>query len=182
MTQPTRCAQTSRLGAVATALMCTATMLAAPADANSEGQVPCGVLNQVRESLNDDVTAGIDGVRTVISSPYVSGAAQKRDAETRLAMVSHGVHYMQDVNGDNIVATLAQLLENLERASNDMRDAVEALFQISSGGYGFGYGDYGPTVSLAWPQPSTWTAIDYADQKKSDIYALVDNLQGTCAP
>ncbi|AQT79971.1 hypothetical protein B1R94_12860 [Mycolicibacterium litorale] len=171
-----------RLGAVAAVLLYAATIFAAPADADPAGHVPCGVLSQVRESLDDDITAGIDGVRTVISSPYVSGAAQKRDAETRLAMVSHGVHYMQDVNGDNIVPELAALLENLDRASNDMRDAVEALFQISGGGYGFGSGDYGPTLSLAWPQPSTWTAIDYADQKKNDIYALLNGLQGTCAP
>lgn len=175
-------APTVRLGALAAVLTCSAVIVAAPAGANSEDQVPCTILTQVRESLDDDITAGIDGVRTVISSPYVSGAAQKRDAETRLAMVSHGIHYMQDVNGDNIVPTLAQLLQNLDRASNDMRDAVEALFQLSGGGYGFGYGDYGPTLSLAWPQPSTWTAIDYADQKKNDIYALVNGLQDACAP
>jgi hypothetical protein len=89
---------------------------------------------------------------------------------------------MQDVNGNNIVPTLVTLLATLDRASNDMRDAVEALFQWSGGGYGFGLGDYGPSVSVARPQPSTWTAIDYADQKKNDIYALVNSLQNTCAP
>jgi hypothetical protein len=68
-----------------------------------------------------------------------------------------------------------------------MRDAVSALFVVStnygygSGNYG-GYGNFGPTVSNAWPQPSTWTAIDYADQKKDDIYALVNGLQGSCVP
>jgi hypothetical protein len=98
-------------------------------------------------------------------------------------VTSHGVHYMQDVNGDGIVSTLAPMLTDLGRASDDMRDAVEALFQIfSGGGYGYGVGSYVPTISLARPQPSTWTAIDYVDQKKNDIYALVDSLQPACLP
>src|SRR5262245_47761700 len=160
--------------AVATALMCSTVSLAPPASADSD-QLPCGVLNEIRGSLDDDISAGIDGVRTVISSPYAVGSVQKRDAEVRVAMVSHGVHYMQDVNGNGMVPTLAPMLNDLSRASDDMRDAVEALFQISGGGYGLG--SYGPTVSLAWPQPSTWTAIDYVDQKKNDIYALVNSLQ-----
>ena len=100
---------------------------------------------------------------------------QKRDAETKLAMVSHGVHYMQDINGDNVVPGLAPLLDQLDRASGDMRDAVEALFQWTGGGF-----DDGPSISLAWPQPSTWTAIDYADQKKNDIHGLVNSVQASC--
>ncbi len=144
-------------------------------------RVPCGVLDQVRESLDNDINAGIGGVRIVISSPYASGAAQQRDTNVKLAMISHGVHYMEDVNGPGIVPGLAPALVDLRRASDDVRDAVGALFVISPGyGYGYGSGGYGPTVSNAWPQPSTWTAIDYADQKKDDIYALVNGLQPTC--
>jgi len=152
----------------------------APAD---PVRVPCGVLDQVRESLDNDINAGIGGVRIVISSPYASGAAQQRDTNVKLAMISHGVHYMEDVNGPGIVPGLAPALVELRRASDDMRDAVSALFVVSSSyGYGYGYGNYGPTVSNAWPQPSTWTAVDYADQKKDDIYALVNGLQGSCLP
>jgi hypothetical protein len=155
----------------------------APAAAADPVRVPCGVLGQVRESLDNDINAGIGGVRIVISSPYASGAAQQRDTNVKLAMISHGVHYMEDVNGPGIVPGLAPALVDLHRATDDMRDAVGALFVISGGsGYGYGYGNYGPTVSNAWPQPSTWTAIDYADQKKDDIYALVNGLQGTCLP
>ena len=172
--------------AVATALMCSTVSLA-PSAAASPDQAPCGALNAIRGSLEDDISAGVDGLRTVISSPYAVGSVQKRDAEVRLAMVSHGVHYMQDVNGNGIVPTLAPMLIDLGRAGDDMRDAVEPLFQVFyGGGYG-GYGGYGPgsyvpTISLARPQPSTWTAIDYVDQKKNDIYALVDSLQPTCVP
>ncbi|NTY60392.1 hypothetical protein [Mycolicibacterium sphagni] len=155
----------------------------APAAVADPVRVPCGVLDQVRESLDNDINAGIGGVRIVISSPYASGAAQQRDTNVKLAMISHGVHYMEDVNGPGIVPGLASALVDLRRASDDMRDAVSALFVISGGsGYGYGYGGYGPTVSNAWPQPSTWTAIDYADQKKDDIYALVNGLQPTCLP
>jgi hypothetical protein len=176
--------QSSRLGcAVAAALTCAAVGLA-PAAAAGPMRVPCGVLEQVRESLDNDINAGIGGVRIVISSPYGSGSAQKRDTDVKLAMISHGVTYMEDVNGNGIVPGLAPALVDLRRAADDMRDAVEALFQISPGyGYGYGYGIGGyPTVSNAWPQPSTWTAIDYADQKKDDIYALVNGLQPTCVP
>jgi hypothetical protein len=155
----------------------------APEAAADPVRVACGVLDQVRESLDNDINAGIGGVRIVISSPYASGAAQKRDTDVKLSMISHGVHYMEDVNGDGIVPGLAPALVDLRRASDDIRDAVEALFVISPGyGYGYGIGSYGPTVGNAWPQPSTWTAIDYADQKKDAIYALVNGLQPTCVP
>ncbi|MBB3603838.1 hypothetical protein FHT40_003499 [Mycolicibacterium sp. BK556] len=168
---------------LAAALTC-ASLGVAPAATADPARVPCGVLDQVRESLDNDINAGIGGVRIVISSPYASGAAQQRDTNVKLAMISHGVHYMEDVNGPGIVPGLAPALVDLRRASDDMRDAVGALFVISGGGYGYGlgYGGYGPTVSNAWPQPSTWTAIDYADQKKDDIYALVNGLQPTCQP
>jgi hypothetical protein len=169
-----------RVAAVAT---CVCVGFSPPAAADPV-RVPCGVLGQIRESLDNDINAGIGGVRIVISSPYASGAAQQRDTNVKLAMISHGVHYMEDVNGPGIVPGLAPALVDLRRASDDMRDAVSALFVVSPGygGYGYGYGGYGPTVSNAWPQPSTWTAIDYADQKKDDIYALVNGLQGTCLP
>lgn len=150
----------------------------APSAAADPVRVPCGVLDQVRESLDNDINAGIGGVRIVISSPYASGAAQQRDTNVKLAMISHGVHYMEDVNGPDIVPGLAPALVDLGRAGDDMRDAVQALY-VMSPSYGSGYG---PTVSNAWPQPSTWTAIDYADQKKDDVYALVNGLQPTCRP
>ena len=173
----------SRLGCALAAAVTCAFVGFAPAAAADPVRVPCGVLGQVRESLDNDINAGIGGVRIVISSPYASGAAQQRDTNVKLAMISHGVHYMEDVNGPGIVPGLAPALVDLRRASDDMRDAVSALFVISGGsGYGYGYGAYGPTVSNAWPQPSTWTAIDYADQKKDDIYALVNGLQPTCLP
>jgi hypothetical protein len=173
----------ARLGCALVAAVACASLGVAPTAAADPVRVPCGVLGQVRESLDNDINAGIGGVRIVISSPYASGAAQQRDTNVKLAMISHGVHYMEDVNGPGIVPGLAPALVDLRRASDDMRDAVGALFVISGGsGYGYGYGNYGPTVSNAWPQPSTWTAIDYADQKKDDIYALVNGLQPTCLP
>jgi hypothetical protein len=167
--------------AVATALLCSAVSHAPPAVASPD-RVPCGLLNEIRGSLNDDISAGIDGVRTVIGSPYAVGAMQKRDAEVKLASISHGVHYMQDLNGNDLVPGLAPMLTDLNRASDDMRNAVEALFQVSDSGFGYGFGTSGVTVSLAWPQPSTWAAIDYADQKKNAIYGLVNGLQGSCLP
>lgn len=165
------------------ALACAA-LVVGPVAAADPVRVPCGVLDQIRESLDNDINAGIGGVRIVISSPYASGAAQQRDTNVKLAMISHGIHYMEDVNGTGIVPGLAPALVDLRRASDDMRDAVSALYVITPGyGYGLGdYGSYGPTVSNAWPQPSTWTAIDYADQKKDAIYALVNGLQPTCTP
>lgn len=169
------------LGCAVAAVATCASLGWAPTAAADPVRVPCGVLDQVRESLDNDINAGIGGVRIVISSPYASGAAQQRDTNVKLAMISHGVHYMEDVNGPGIVPGLAPALVDLRRASDDMRDAVSALYVVSSS-YGYGYGNYGPTVSNAWPQPSTWTAIDYADQKKDDIYALVNGLQGTCLP
>jgi hypothetical protein len=166
-----------RLFAVIVLALATAS-LTLPAGAVAQVQVPCGVLSQLRESLDDAISAGIGGVRTVISSPYAVSGMQKRDAETNLAMVTHGVHYLQDVNTGTVVPDLAPLLDQLDRAAGDMRDAVEALFQWT-GGSGV---NYGPMLSLAHPQPSTWTTFDYADQKRNDIYALVNGLQGSCAP
>lgn len=147
------------------------------AGADTESHVPCGVLSQLRDSLDNGVAAGIDGVRTVITSPYIAGGPQKRDAEANLALVSHGVHVLEDVNRTANIPGLAPLLVNLDQANQDMTQAVEALFQPTWGGF-----EYGSTISLAWPQPATWTVIDYADQKKNDVYSLVNSLQPTCAP
>ena len=168
-------------------LICAAVALLAgvsaapPAAADTKSQIPCGVLDQLRDSLDNSVSAGIDGVRTVITSPYVAGGPQKRDAEANLALVSHGVHVLEDINGAANVPGLAPLLVNLDQSNQDMTQAVEALFQLTSGGIGYGYG-YGSTISLAWPQPATWTVIDYADQKRNDVYALVNSLQPSCTP
>ncbi|WP_328356243.1 hypothetical protein OG976_00205 [Mycobacterium sp. NBC_00419] len=142
-------------------------------------QVPCGVLNQLRDTLDNSVSAGIGGVRTVITSPYFTGGPQKRDADANLALVSHGVHALEDINGANNVPSLAPMLTALGRAADDMTAAVDALFQPTGGGFGYGF-DYGSTLSVAWPQPATWTVIDYADQKKDDVYALVNGLQTSC--
>ncbi|MFN8089955.1 MAG: hypothetical protein U0R81_13490 [Mycobacterium sp.] len=151
---------------------------AAPAaTADPQPQVPCGVLDQLRDNLDNSVSVGIAGVRIVITSPYLSGGQQNRDAESNLVLASHGVHAMQDINQNNIVPGLAPLLDNLSRATDDMSQAVEALFQPTWGGF-----EYGSGMSLAWPQPATWTVIDYADQKKNDVYALVNALQPTCTP
>ena len=164
-------------------LLCAAVTLfvslspAPPAAADTESRVQCGVLNQLRDSLDSGVSAGIDGVRTVITSPYIAGGPQKRDAEANLALVSHGVHVLEDINGVANVRGLAPLLVTLDQANQDMTQAVEALFQPTWGGF-----EYGSTISVAWPQPATWTVIDYADQKKNDVYALVNSLQPTCAP
>jgi hypothetical protein len=148
-----------------------------PASADTEARVPCGVLDQLRGSLDNDLSVGMAGVRTVITSPYISGGPQKRDAETNLALVSHGIHVLEDINGAANVPGLAPLLVHLDQASQDMTQAVEALFQLTGGGY-----EYGSVVTLAWPQPATWTVIDYADQKKNDVYTLVNSLQPTCTP
>lgn len=156
-------------------LACVSTAPTAAAD--TEARVPCGVLDQLRDSLDNGVSAGIDGVRTVITSPYIAGGPQKRDAEANLALVSHGVHVLEDINGAANVPGLAPLLVKLDQANQDMTQAVEALFQLTWGGF-----EYGSTISLAWPQPATWTVIDYADQKKNDVYALVNSLQPTCTP
>ena len=167
-------------------LLCAAVALLAcvspapPAAADTE-HVPCGVLNQLRDSLDNGVSAGIDGVRTVITSPYIAGGPQKRDAEANLALVSHGVHVLEDINGAANVPGLAPLLVNLDQSNQDMTQAVEALFQPTSAGFGYGF-EYGSTISLARPQPATLTVIDYADQKRNDVYALVNSLQPSCTP
>lgn len=164
--------------AAVTALVAVWTVTAVPMAGATTESVPCGVLDQLRDSLDTGVSAGIAGVRTVITSPYVSGVAQKRDAEANLVLVSHGVHVMEDTNRAGVVPGLAPLLENLDRATSDMSDAVEALFQVTWGG---GYDlDFGSTYTLAFPQPATWTVIDYADQKKDEVYALINSLQPTC--
>lgn len=165
-------------GPLALAALATLAFSAAPAaSADPQVRVPCGVLNQLRDTLDNSVSAGIAGVRTVITSPYLAGGQQNRDAESNLVLASHGVHALQDINSGNIVPGLAPLLDNLNRATDDMSQAVEALFQPTWGGL-----EYGSGISLAWPQPATWTVIDYADQKKNDVYGLVNSYQANCAP
>ena len=63
--------------AIATALVCSTVSLAPSAAADSD-QPPCGVLNEIRGSLDDDISAGVDGVRTVISSPLQINKKKKK--------------------------------------------------------------------------------------------------------
>lgn len=161
--------------AAAALAVCSTLIPVAPAAADTH--LPCGVLDQVRDSLDNNVSVGLGGVRTVITSPYITGGPQKRDADANLALVSHGIHVLEDINGADNVPGLSPLLVRLDQAYQDMQQAVDALFQPTWGGY-----DWGSTLSVAWPQQATWTVIDYADQKKNDIYALVNGLQGGCTP
>lgn len=175
-TRPSIPAQRRLLVALCGLAMCF-TALAPAAAADPGTRVPCVILNQLRGSLDDNVSVGIAGVRTAISSPYITGEPQKRAADSNLVLVSHGINVMRDIDEPGIVPTLANRLDTLQRATDDMARAVNSLFLWSWGGY-----ELGNTLSVAWPQPSTWTVIDYADQKKSDIYALLDGLQPNCAP
>lgn len=165
--------------------------IAGPAPrASAAPGVPCGELDQIHESLDDDVTAGIDGVRQAITTPFsrgVSGALghwgqnpRQQDADAKLAMVDHGVHYMQDANSGNSIPGLAALLDNLRRATDDMNASINALFYTTNMWVGNEYWSNYP-MSKA-PDSSTWAAIDNAEQKKNDIYGLVNGLRGNCAP
>jgi hypothetical protein len=160
---------------VATLAVYSVMFAATQAVADAEPTVPCAALDQITESLDNDISAGIAGVRTVISSPYLSGGMQQRDAADKLNMVSHGVHYMQDINAHSPIAGLAPLLDSMDRTANDMKDAVSSLFTLSGGQW-----SYGASVSLAFPQQGTWETIDYADQKKNELYEFVNPLRGRC--
>ncbi len=151
------------------------------ANASPQVRVPCGELDQITESLNDDITAGIDGVRKTIRSPYLSGRWQAQDASKNMDMVMHGIRYMQDINIDRPIPGFAPLLEKLSNAAGDMQDAVAALYQ---GGFNVGFGGSfgGSSVPLAWPNQGTWDNIDQAEQRKNDMVGFVNNLRGTCTP
>jgi hypothetical protein len=118
-------------------------------------------------------SAGLDGVRTVIGSPYLIGRLQQRDASDKLNMVNHGVHVIQDINAGAQVPGLAPLLDRLAVAVGDAKEAVLTSFGWSAGGTG---------GSVALPTQSTWDTLDYANQKKNDVYGLVDSLRGSCSP
>ncbi len=161
----------ARVGWAMVALLATCAVSAPHAAA--QPTVPCGVLDQIRASLDNDVSAGLDGVRTVISSPYGIGRLQQRDAADRLNMVNHGVHVIQDINTGTPVPGLAPLLDRLAVAAGDAKEAVLTSFGWSAGGTG---------GSVAMPTQSTWDSIDYANQKKNDVYGLLDGLHGNCTP
>lgn len=174
--------------AVIAVAMCSIASPAPPAFADP--RVPCGELDQIHESLDDDITAGIDGVRTAITTPFsrgVSGALghwgpnpRQQDADGQLARVDHGVHYMQDINSGNPIPGLAPLLDDLQHAGDGMTAAVNSLFYTTNMWTGEEYWSNYP-MSKA-PDTSTWAAIDNAEQKKNDIYGLVNGLRGNCAP
>ncbi|OBG26918.1 hypothetical protein A5673_07135 [Mycobacterium sp. E3198] len=176
------------VAAVMTSAICS---IASPAPrAFAAPRVPCGELDQIRESLDDDITAGIDGVRRAITTPFSRGASgalghwepnpRQQDADGQLAMVDHGVRYLQDINSGNPIPGLAALLGNLQHASDDMNASVNSLFYTANMWVGDEYWSNYP-MSKA-PDSSTWAAIDNAEQKKNDIYGPVNALRGNCAP
>lgn len=165
----------------ATLSMCSAT--APSASAIPQG-VPCGVLDQIHQSLDDDITAGVNGVRQTIGSLYLypDSIAHKRDVDANLARVNDGIHHIQDINNGHPVPGLGASLRNLERAAADMNTAVTALITPGEPVYESIFGNGPPGYHFALPQPSTWETIDFVDQKKNDVYGLVNNLHGQCSP
>ena len=151
-------------------------------------RVSCGELDQIHQSLDDDITAGIDGLRQVINYPYVIATfgntygpnQQKLDADNKLAMVDHGIQNMQDINSADPVPELALLLDNLRQSAADMNKSVNSLFSTWSGWEGDSYDRNVPVFT--WPNSSNWATIDNADQKKNDIYDLVNSIHVNCAP
>ncbi|GBG40857.1 hypothetical protein NJB14197_16270 [Mycobacterium montefiorense] len=146
------------------------------ANAETPSQVPCGQLDRMIEHIDNEVSDGIGAVRIVIARDtgwlYTSDdRRQVRDAKVELARVDQGIHYVKDLNADSPIPGLAPLLDKLERASQNMNNAVQALIT--------GHSD-GPY--LFTPKDSTWASIDYAEQKRNDVYGHVISFRGNCTP
>jgi hypothetical protein len=147
------------------------------------------VLDQIHESLDDDIGAGIDGVRQTLANPpqplllpATVGPLQKIAADQKLDMVDHGIHYINEIDIGTPVPGLDPLLERLRGSAAAMKDAVIAAFPTSLERFDSDVPTLTRVVHQAQPQPSTWQAIDDADQKKNDVYALVNGLHGHCSP
>ncbi|WP_264991878.1 hypothetical protein, partial [Mycobacterium montefiorense] len=146
------------------------------ANAETPSQVPCGKRDRMIEHIDNEVSDGIGAVRIVIARDtgwfYTSDdRRQVRDAKVELARVDQGIHYIKDLNADSPIPGLAPLLDKLERASQNMNSAVQALITSHR------QGPY-----LFTPNDSTWASIDYAEQKRNDIYGHVISFRGNCTP
>lgn len=174
---------TWRAAFAAVALAVYSTICVTPrAFANSQA-VPCSELDQVHESLDDDIGAGTAGVREQLGTPSVIGGLQKFLTDQKLAMVDHGLHYMNEIDIDHPVPGLEPLLDKLRDSTTVMKDAVVAAFPVTWDWVStYDSSQLERVVHPAQPQPSTWQTIDDADQKKNDIYGLVNNLHGHCSP
>ncbi|EFV13154.1 hypothetical protein [Segniliparus rugosus] len=151
-----------------------------PPSAPQPAKVSCSTLDQVQESLDDDIDAGVGGLRIVISSPYASGSSQKNNADDKINMVAHGVTYLKGVDDDSPVPGLARILDKMDRGVDDMRNAVDSLFHWSPGTWN-GLEYLQPSMGLAFPQQGTWDTLDYVDEQQEAASDLVAQLRGSCS-
>ncbi|WP_240274992.1 hypothetical protein [Mycobacterium ulcerans] len=140
------------------------------AGAAPQGSVPCAVPDQIRNILDNQVSPGINETRRIISSPYLSGGWQRRDATGQLNTMRHGILRLQDLNADHNVPGLEPLLGRLDRASNNLQKSVEGLYWLDDG-----------STSLAWPEAGTWGSFDYMEEQTNAVYGLANDLSGKCS-
>lgn len=144
----------------------------------TSSKVACGVLDQLQESLDDDIN--IDGLRAGLTAHI--GWARFVATNDALNGINHGLQYMEDIDRRAAVPGLAPLLSRLRSAVDTMNQAVNSLRMSLGTGYypSYGYGWYGGETSQATfadPGPGTWGAVDYVGDQRDAISALVGKLR-----
>ncbi|SIJ06139.1 conserved secreted protein [Mycobacteroides abscessus subsp. bolletii] len=149
-----------RFVAVATATSILLGAVAGPAPSAVADPPPtsCSVLDKIQDNL-DDVTGGINGLRTALTSVSFTYLA---DIGTQIAAIDGGINRIRDISVDYPVPGLVPPLNGLDRAAQQMN---ETLYWTHH----------------AWPQQATWDAVDYTEQKKDALYAFINKLHGNCS-
>lgn len=138
-------------------------------------KVPCSVLDQIQESLDNDIN--IDGVRNGLTTFFASDKI--RITADALNGINHGVQYMDDINQRTPVPGLSPLLGRLQSSVHALNDAVNSL-RTTQVAYGTNSDWSGGTYSIPYqyptftdPGPGTWSVVDDVGDKRDAIYHLI---------
>ncbi|MGL6236138.1 MAG: hypothetical protein ACRC20_12435 [Segniliparus sp.] len=155
----------------------------APAPA---AKTACRTLDKLQESIDDDLDAGLGGLRIVWNrSPF--DTARLSNSRDKIQIFSHGVRYLRGIDDETPVPGLAPVLSRLESSAQDLRDSVDSLAYHVEGSYTPGYDQYSGSWSPGYdslhnPAEGDWAALDYADEQEQALVDLVEKLRANgCA-
>ncbi|EFV12267.1 hypothetical protein [Segniliparus rugosus] len=146
---------------------------ASTASAEPEEAGPsCGLVDQMRAALRDEVGPGVGGVRSVLRQPYWLFEVQQNDVKAKLDILEGGADHLRDLDDGEPVPGLAPLLGQFEAAVAEARKETEDIFYFRV----LNVYTQTPVLSRHPIRPSYWEKLDRVDDLSDQIDDFLDNV------
>ena len=143
---------------------------AASAEPDATG-LSCGLVDQMRAALRDEVGPGVGGVRSVLRQPYWLFEVQQNDVKAKLDILEGGADRLRDLNDGGAVPGLAPLLGQFDAAVAEARTNTEDIFYFRV----LNVYTQTPVLSRHPIRPSYWEKLDRVDELSDQIDDFLDN-------